>query len=111
MSRAKKKKKKKKPTPIRVNLSGCKYQVCEYNFLVQLQPSSIPGHVRMGTAMQMTAMRTSSAVRIVQRKLGWKEVGDDEDWEVYWTDTSVSIERIIKLNRIQVRRLERGAWC
>ena len=43
------------------------------------------------------------AVRIVQRKLGWKEVGDDEDWEIYWTDTSVGIERIIKLNKFQVR--------
>jgi tubulin polyglutamylase TTLL6/13 len=42
------------------------------------------------------------AVRLVQRKLGWKEVGDDEDWEVFWTDTSVSIERIIKLTRTQV---------
>lgn len=42
------------------------------------------------------------AVRIVQRKLGWREVGDEEDWEVYWTDTSVGIERIIKLNKVQV---------
>ncbi len=41
-------------------------------------------------------------MRIVQRKLGWKEVGDDEDWEIYWTDTSVTIERIIRLNKIQV---------
>ncbi|KXZ41785.1 hypothetical protein GPECTOR_284g755 [Gonium pectorale] len=41
-------------------------------------------------------------LRIVQRKLGWKEVGDDEDWEIYWTDTSVSIERIMKLTRIQL---------
>ena len=42
------------------------------------------------------------SVRIVQRKLGWKEVGDEDEWEIYWTDTSVSIERIIKLNKIQV---------
>lgn len=41
-------------------------------------------------------------VRVVQRKLQWKEVGDDEDWEIYWTDTSVSIERIMKLNKTQV---------
>ncbi|GIL81822.1 hypothetical protein Vretimale_1419 [Volvox reticuliferus] len=40
-------------------------------------------------------------LRIVQRKLGWKEVGDDDDWEIYWTDTSVSIERIMKLTKIQ----------
>ncbi|GLC65380.1 hypothetical protein PLESTF_000287300 [Pleodorina starrii] len=40
-------------------------------------------------------------LRIVQRKLGWKEVGDDDDWEIYWTDTSVSIERIMKLTKVQ----------
>lgn len=40
-------------------------------------------------------------LRIVQRKLGWKEVGDDDDWEIYWTDTSVSIERIMKLTKTQ----------
>ncbi|GAX78290.1 hypothetical protein CEUSTIGMA_g5732.t1 [Chlamydomonas eustigma] len=40
-------------------------------------------------------------LRIVQRKLGWKEVGDDEDWEIYWTDTSVSMERVLKLTKIQ----------
>lgn len=28
-----------------------------------------------------------NAVRIVQKKLGWKEVGDEDDegWDVYWT--------------------------
>ena len=43
------------------------------------------------------------AVRNVQRKLGWKEVGDEDDWEVYWTDMSVGIERIMKLSKTQVR--------
>lgn len=42
-------------------------------------------------------------MRIIQSKLGWKEVGDDEEWEVYWTDTSVGIERIMKLTPTQVR--------
>lgn len=42
-------------------------------------------------------------MRIVQRKLGWKEVGDEDDWDVYWTDTSVGIERIMRLKRTQVR--------
>lgn len=42
-------------------------------------------------------------MRIVQRKFGWREVGDEEDWEIYWTDTSVSIERVMKLSRTQVR--------
>ena len=47
------------------------------------------------------------AVRIVQRKLGWREVGDEEDWEIYWTDTSVGIERIMKLTKTQVRKIHR----
>lgn len=42
-------------------------------------------------------------MRIVQRKFGWREVGDEEDWEIYWTDTSVSIERVMKLSKTQVR--------
>lgn len=40
-------------------------------------------------------------LRIVQKKLGWKEVGDDDDWQLYWTDTSVSIERIMRLKSTQ----------
>ncbi|KAG1659829.1 hypothetical protein FOA52_003772 [Chlamydomonas sp. UWO 241] len=40
-------------------------------------------------------------LRIVQRKLGWKEVGDDDEWEVYWTDTSITIDRIVRLSRTQ----------
>lgn len=40
-------------------------------------------------------------LRIVQKKLGWKEVGDDDEWQVYWTDTSVNIERIMKLTKTQ----------
>eukprot|EP00955_Chlamydomonas_euryale_P082650 363755-Chlamydomonas_euryale.AAC.2 len=43
----------------------------------------------------------SCTVRIVQRKLGWREVGDDEDWEVYWTDNSIAIERVMRLGRTQ----------
>lgn len=41
------------------------------------------------------------AVRMVQKKLGWKEVGDDDDWQVYWTDTSVALERIMRLKPTQ----------
>lgn len=41
-------------------------------------------------------------MRIAQRKLGWKEVGDDDDWEVYWTDLSITIDRVMKLTKTQV---------
>lgn len=43
-----------------------------------------------------------NAVRIVQRNFGWKEVGDDDDWEVYWTDLSITIDRVMKLTKTQV---------
>ncbi|KAK6476917.1 tubulin polyglutamylase ttll6-like, partial [Huso huso] len=33
--------------------------------------------------------------------LGLREVGDDEDWTVYWTDYSVSMERVIEMKRYQ----------
>ena len=40
-------------------------------------------------------------VRDVIRSLNWIEVGDDDEWEVYWTDTSITIERVLRLNRCQ----------
>eukprot|EP00793_Prasinoderma_coloniale_P000943 PRCOL_00007033-RA len=41
-------------------------------------------------------------LRSVQRRLGWREVGgDDDEWHVYWTDTSVSMERVMRLRRVQ----------
>ena len=41
-------------------------------------------------------------LRVVQKKLGWIEVGSDaEDWQLYWTDTSVSIERVMRLKATQ----------
>lgn len=40
-------------------------------------------------------------VRSVQQKLGWKETDDEGDWHIYWTDTSVSMERVMRLRRVQ----------
>jgi tubulin polyglutamylase TTLL6/13 len=40
-------------------------------------------------------------VRLVLKKLSWKEVGDDDEWQLYWTDTSVSMERILRLSKTQ----------
>ncbi len=45
------------------------------------------------------------AVRILQKKLGWLDVsgaGEDGPWDVYWTDTSVSAERVMRLKPHQV---------
>ncbi|XP_055969895.1 tubulin polyglutamylase TTLL13 [Sorex fumeus] len=32
---------------------------------------------------------------------GLKEVGEDEEWTVYWTDSSVSLERVMDMKRFQ----------
>ena len=41
-------------------------------------------------------------VRRVARRYGLKEVGEDEDWNIYWTDTSVGLERVMEMKRYQV---------
>lgn len=40
-------------------------------------------------------------VRRVGRKLGFKEVEDNEDWSLYWTDTSISIDRVNQMKKWQ----------
>ncbi len=40
-------------------------------------------------------------VKRVAKKLNFKEVGEDEDWALYWTDLSVSIERVNQMKRWQ----------
>ncbi len=40
-------------------------------------------------------------LRDVTSKLGYREVGEEEDWCLYWTDTSVAIERVMKLKPLQ----------
>ncbi|XP_014378745.2 tubulin polyglutamylase TTLL13 [Alligator sinensis] len=41
------------------------------------------------------------SVRRAARRCGLKEVGDDEEWTVYWTDCSVSLERVMEMKRFQ----------
>ncbi|XP_021349620.1 tubulin polyglutamylase ttll6-like isoform X4 [Mizuhopecten yessoensis] len=40
-------------------------------------------------------------VRKVSRKFGFKEVGEDEDWTLYWTDYSVALERVMDMKKYQ----------
>ncbi|XP_018426949.1 PREDICTED: tubulin polyglutamylase TTLL6 [Nanorana parkeri] len=40
-------------------------------------------------------------VRRASRLCGLKEVGDDEEWTAYWTDCSVSLERVMEMKRFQ----------
>ncbi|NXN90923.1 TTL13 polyglutamylase, partial [Rhinopomastus cyanomelas] len=41
------------------------------------------------------------SVRRAARCCGLKEAGDDEEWTVYWTDCSVSLERVMEMKRFQ----------
>ncbi|XP_056022289.1 tubulin polyglutamylase ttll6-like isoform X34 [Ostrea edulis] len=40
-------------------------------------------------------------VRRISRKFGFKEVSDDEDWTLYWTDYSVALERVMEMKKYQ----------
>eukprot|EP00002_Diphylleia_rotans_P023611 TRINITY_DN4646_c0_g2_i5.p1 TRINITY_DN4646_c0_g2~~TRINITY_DN4646_c0_g2_i5.p1 ORF type:complete len:914 (-),score=170.44 TRINITY_DN4646_c0_g2_i5:137-2878(-) len=50
--------------------------------------------------VNLTACKYQSVRRSIAA-MGWKEVGEDEDWVLYWTDTSVSTERVMNLKRYQ----------
>ncbi|XP_074090164.1 tubulin polyglutamylase TTLL13-like isoform X2 [Macrotis lagotis] len=41
------------------------------------------------------------SVRRAAQLCGLKEVGEDEEWTVYWTDCSVSLERVMDMKRFQ----------
>ncbi|XP_067829578.1 tubulin polyglutamylase ttll6 isoform X2 [Heptranchias perlo] len=41
------------------------------------------------------------SVRRAARRYGLKEVGEDEEWILYWTDTAVSHERVMEMKRFQ----------
>lgn len=47
-------------------------------------------------------------VRRAAQSCGLKEVGDNEEWTVYWTDYSVSLERVMEMKRFQVKPLCEG---
>eukprot|EP00116_Pleurobrachia_bachei_P010513 sb/3470775/ len=42
------------------------------------------------------------SVRRVSKRYGFKEVGENEDWVLFWTDCSVNIERVMDMKRYQV---------
>lgn len=43
-----------------------------------------------------------NTVRRVAKRFGLRPVSDDEEWTVYWTDTSVLLERVMEMKRYQV---------
>ena len=44
-------------------------------------------------------------MRRVSRRFGFRPVGDEEEWTVYWIDTSVVMERVMDMKRYQVHGL------
>ena len=41
-------------------------------------------------------------VKRTTKKFGFREVGDEEDYILYWTDYSVSLERVMEMKKYQV---------
>ena len=41
-------------------------------------------------------------VRRVAKRFGMKDVSEDEPWNLYWTDLSISLERCKDMKRFQV---------
>jgi len=48
-----------------------------------------------------TANCRYESVRRVSRRFNYKEVGENEDWVLFWTDCSVNIERVMDMRRYQ----------
>lgn len=88
---------------IHINLAACKYSVCEC-LIGDTQVAGVCCDLRRGVRDTSCAQPFSCvhAVRVVTRKLGWVEVGDDASWEVCWTDTSSGTDRLMRLHRPQV---------
>ncbi|XP_008273551.3 tubulin polyglutamylase TTLL13 isoform X1 [Oryctolagus cuniculus] len=51
-------------------------------------------------AINLTSCKYESVRRAAQ-VCGLKEVGEEEEWTVYWTDCSVSLERVMEMKRFQ----------
>ncbi|XP_045429435.1 tubulin polyglutamylase TTLL13P isoform X2 [Pipistrellus kuhlii] len=55
---------------------------------------------RRALAINLTNCRYESVRRAAQM-CGLREAGEDEEWNVYWTDCSVSLERVMDMKRFQ----------
>ena len=41
-------------------------------------------------------------VRRAAKRLNFREVTDEEDWNIYWTDSGVGLERVSQMKKWQV---------
>lgn len=42
------------------------------------------------------------AVHLVKRQLGWVESDDTDDWDLFWSDQSISLARAVAMQPMQV---------
>ena len=40
----------------------------------------------------------------MSKKFGFREVSDDDDWNLFWTDYSVALDRVMEMKKYQVGR-------
>ncbi|KAM8804351.1 tubulin polyglutamylase TTLL13-like [Eudromia elegans] len=55
---------------------------------------------RSSASINLTSCKYESVRRAAQN-CGLKEVGENEEWTIYWTDYSVSLERVMEMKRFQ----------
>ena len=63
----------------------------------------VPAFNKMNLLFSFVQSSSISLVRRVTKRFGMKEVGEDEDWTLFWTDCSVALERCMDMRRYQVR--------
>ncbi|KAJ8797857.1 hypothetical protein J1605_017059 [Eschrichtius robustus] len=74
-------KRRQKHRPLAINLTNCKYE-----------SATVPRFA--ASAQAGSTDLPLSTVRRAAQMCGLKEVGEDKEWPVYWTDCSVSLERV-----------------
>ncbi len=52
-------------------------------------------------SLTISPLPSPPLVRRVARRFGLRPVGEDEEWTLYWTDTSVLLERVMNMKRYQ----------
>ena len=75
---------------LRIQLEDTKYPICA---------PPLPGPA---TWKRPPRAEGRGAVSVAQQKLDWREVGSDEDWDLAWLDSSVSVTRVMRLSTGQV---------
>uniref|UniRef100_A0A672U2H8 Uncharacterized protein n=1 Tax=Strigops habroptila TaxID=2489341 RepID=A0A672U2H8_STRHB len=68
---------------------------------VMEQAGSVPGTLVLRSSARPLSPACFGTVRRAARCCGLREVGENEEWTVYWTDNSVSLERVMEMKRFQ----------